>query len=206
MRWPMQRPGRERSACATDQPRDGIDSFAARHGGLSTAGSVYDSESMSLASRERNSDDGGNRRMAPNRARLVVGLLTAFLWGFSSAAAEETARQLHVEAEFPQRGDFMCVGFGSLWMMSDQKLMRVALADNAVTEIPVIGDATGELHRTVVGEGAVWVADNQTIYKIDPKTNLVVMTIPADFPVNVGEAARNRSRRGSSLGDHWQQL
>ena len=26
----------------------------------------------------------------------------------------------------------MCVGFGSLWMMSDQKLLRIALADDAV--------------------------------------------------------------------------
>ena len=33
----------------------------------------------------------------------------------------------------------MCVGFGSLWMMSEQKLMRVALADNTVTEIPIDG-------------------------------------------------------------------
>jgi streptogramin lyase len=137
-----------------------------------------------------NSDDGGNWRLAPNRTKLAVKLLAVFLWGFSSAAAEETARQLHVEAEILQRGDFMCVGFGALWMMTNQKLMRVALADNAVTEIPVIpvNDAIGELRRTVAGEGAVWVADNQTIYKIDPKTNLVIMTIPADFPVHVGVA------------------
>ena len=123
--------------------------------------------------------------MALDRVRLVVGFLTAFLWGISPAATQAPARQLHVEAEFPQRGDFMSVGFGSLWMMGNEKLIRVALADNAVTEIPVKG-AAGEFRRTVVGEGAVWVADNQTIYKIDPKTNLVVMTIPADFPVNSG--------------------
>ena len=61
----------------------------------------------------------------------------------------------------------MCVGFGALWMMSEQKLMRVALADNAVTEIPLDG-ATAEFHRTAVGEGAVWVSANhsQTIYKM----------------------------------------
>ena len=123
--------------------------------------------------------------MAPHRTTVVVGLLTSLLWTISSAVAGETARQLHVEAEIPQRGDFMSVGFGSLWMMGREKLVRVALADNAVTEIPVKG-AAGEFRRTVVGEGAVWVADNQTIYKIDPKTNLVVMTIPADFPVNSG--------------------
>jgi streptogramin lyase len=128
--------------------------------------------------------------MAPGRARLVVGLLTAFVWGSSFAAAEEPARQLRIEAEFPLRGDFMCAGFGSLWMMSDRKLLRIALADNAVTEMPVIpvNGAMGEFRRTVVGEGAVWVADNNTIYKIDPNTNLIVMTIPADFPVHMGAA------------------
>jgi streptogramin lyase len=115
----------------------------------------------------------------------AVGLLTALLWIGWPAAAEEPARQLRIETEIPQRGDYMCVGFGALWMMSERKLMRVALADNTVTEIPIDG-ARGRWRRTVVGEGAVWVADNigQTIYKIDPKTNLVVIAIPADFFVN----------------------
>jgi streptogramin lyase len=130
--------------------------------------------------------------MAPNRIGLVVGVLAAaLLLGFSDAKAEEAARQLHVEAEIPQRGDFMSVGLGALWMMSNQKLLRIALADNAITGVPVDG-ARGRWRRTVVGEGAVWVADNvgQTIYKIDPTTNLVVMAISADFFANnegVGE-------------------
>ena len=91
----------------------------------------------------------------------------------------------------------MSVGFGSLWMMGREKLIRVALADNAVTEIPVKG-AAGEFRRTVVGKGAVWVADNQTIYKIDPQPNLVVMTIPTDFPQTVPLVQidpRNNSQR-----------
>jgi virginiamycin B lyase len=139
---------------------------------------------MLLASRRRNSGDGETRRMSSNRARIVVALLAAFLRGFSLATAAEPARQLRIETEIPKRGDDMCVGFGSLWMMSDQKLLRIALADNAITEIPVEG-ATAEFRRTVVGEGAVWVADShsQTIYKIDPKENRIVMTIPADFSV-----------------------
>ena len=95
-----------------------------------------------LPSRELKSRAGRKSRMAHNRARIVVGLLTTFLWGFSPAAAEEPARQLRIEKEFPQTADYMCVGFGSLWMMSDRahpKLLRIALADNAVTEIPVDG-------------------------------------------------------------------
>ena len=49
----------------------------------------------------------------------------------------------------------MCVGFGSLWMMSDPennpKLMRIALADNTVVAMPLIpatspwGNSTGLL-------------------------------------------------------------
>ena len=125
--------------------------------------------------------------MTPGRTKLAIGLLTAFVCGASFAAAEEPAGQLRVEAEFPVRGDIMCPGFGSLWMMSDRKLLRIALADNAVTAIPVNGPM-GEFHRTVVGEGAVWVADDKSIYKIDPNTNVIVMTIPVDFPAHIGAA------------------
>ncbi len=97
--------------------------------------------------------------MARNRAISVVGLLTTFLWGFSLAAAEEPARPLQVDAVISRIGDNLCVGFGSVWMMSDRKLMRIALVDNVVTEIPIEG-ATGRWHRIAVREGAVWVADN----------------------------------------------
>jgi streptogramin lyase len=115
---------------------------------------------------------------------LVVGFLTTFL-GYSLAAAEEPARQLRIETEIPQRGDYLCVGFDSVWMMNDQNLTRIALTDNAVTEILIDG-ATGRWRRIAVGEGAIWVADNisQSIYKIDPQENRLVMTIPADFFAN----------------------
>jgi streptogramin lyase len=79
----------------------------------------------------------------------------------------------------------MIVGFGSLWMMGEQtpkNLLRIALADNAITQIPIDG-AIGSFHRTAIGEGAIWVSDNNSkaIYKIDPETNSVAMTIPANF-------------------------
>jgi hypothetical protein len=109
-------------------------------------------------------------------------------------AAAEEARQLQVEASIPQRGDFLSVGFGSLWMMGNEKLIRVALADNMVTEIPVKG-AAGEFRRTIVGEGAIWVADNQTIYKIDPKSDQVVMAIPANFAGGISCAPRSIGHR-----------
>jgi streptogramin lyase len=93
----------------------------------------------------------------------------------------------------------MCVGFGSVWMMNDRNnLMRIALDDNAITEIP-IDSAPAEERPTVAGEGAVWVADThgQTIYKVDPQTKLVVMTIPADFPVTVLAAGEIGAGEGS---------
>jgi hypothetical protein len=136
--------------------------------------------------------------MAHNRARIVVGLLTTFLWGFSPAAAEEPARQLRIEKEFPQTADYMR---RVRLALDDErsgapKLLRIALADNAVT-----GFGRGRHGRIPLDhtwEGAVWVSDNhsQTIYKIDPKTNLIVMRIPADFRISpeageigVGEGA-----------------
>jgi len=93
----------------------------------------------------------------------------------------------------------MCVGFGSVWMMNDRNnLMRIALDDNAITEIR-IDSAPAEERETAAGEGAVWVADThgQTIYKVDPQTNRAIMTIPADFPVTVLAAGEIGAGEGS---------
>jgi streptogramin lyase len=62
-----------------------------------------------------------------------------------------------------------------------------------------IDSAPVEFRRTVAGEGAVWVADTlgHTIYKVDPKTNLVVMTIPADFPITPDAAGQIGVGEGS---------
>lgn len=169
--------------------------------------------------------------MAHHRATLVIGLLcvlsdaaiagadtTGAGVGFGDTAgignrlyhriaAAEEARQLQVEASIPQRGDFLSVGFGSLWMMGNEKLIRVALADNMVTEIPVKG-AAGEFRRTIVGEGAIWVADNQTIYKIDPKSDQVVMTIPANFAggINIEEIGVGEGAIWAVTGERLEQV
>jgi virginiamycin B lyase len=120
--------------------------------------------------------------MAPYRFGLAAVLLSAVL-GVLPAVAQDAG--LNVETQFPQRGDYTSVGFESFWMMSDEKLLRIAFSDNRVTEIPIKGSG-GRWRRTAVGEGAVWVADNlsQTIYKIDPATHRVAMAIPADFFTN----------------------
>lgn len=121
---------------------------------------------------------------------MFVGAFAVCLSLSAPAFAEESRSSLRVEAEIPRRGDYMCVGFGSLWMMSGQMLLRIGLTDNAVTEIPIKG-ATGRWRRTTVGDGAVWVADNlsQTIYRIDPSTNQVALTIKADIPIDNEAAA-----------------
>ena len=137
--------------------------------------------------------------MILGRIKMIIGAFAASLWLFLPTVAEESSGSLHIEAEIPHRGDYMCVGFGSLWMMSEQTLLRVALTDNAITEIPIEG-ATGRWRRTIVGEGAVWVADNlsQIIYKIDPSTNQVALTIKTDIPVE-NEAAAEIAVGGGSV-------
>ena len=136
--------------------------------------------------------------MAPDRATLAIGFLTVFLLRPLPTVAEQPT-QLTIEKEFQQRGDYMSVGFSSLWMMSGMNLMRIGQSDNSSTEIPIKG-ATGRWRRIAVAEGAVWVADNisQTIYEIDPATNQVVRTIPADYFPTTKKQARSQWARVQS--------
>ena len=53
--------------------------------------------------------------------------------------AEESARELRVEATVPQYGYSMGVGFGSLWMMSGGKVVRINVGDNSTTDLPIEG-------------------------------------------------------------------
>src|SRR5206468_3919280 len=47
------------------------------------------------------------------------------------AAEELSIDKLEVQAKIPHRGDFMAFGFGSLWMMSGGKMIRVNPTDNS---------------------------------------------------------------------------
>lgn len=84
----------------------------------------------------------------------------------------------------------MGFGFDSLWMMSDGRLVRVNATDNSVTDIEIPVSETGaaltenDKYRGIaVGEGAVWVPDmgSSTIYKVDPKSNKVVLNVPTNI-------------------------
>ena len=67
------------------------------------------------------------------------------------------------------------------------KLLQRNPSYNSVTEIPVEG-AVGRYSGIAIGEDAVWVPDtgNDTIYKIDPKKNQVILKIPAQLSNSEG--------------------
>ena len=141
--------------------------------------------------------------MAYGRVISVVTLLSAVL---ASAVpmlrAADPAREIHIEATIPRSGGFMDVGFGSIWMMNVNKLVRIRLADNAITDIPLAG-VTGMIDgamppglKMAVGEGAVWVphVDRGVIYKIDPQRNEVAKHVAVDMigttrRIGVGEGS-----------------
>jgi len=141
--------------------------------------------------------------MAFHRTISVV-MLLALASTSTTAVADETNRETHVEATLPQAGTVMVAGFGSLWMMSTatNRLVRIHPGDNSVTEIPISG-AVGPFWASgmAVGDDGIWVPDieRSMIYKIDPLTNQVAKEIPADlvggrgpggkFAIAVGEGA-----------------
>lgn len=114
------------------------------------------------------------------RFGLVFSMICA---GPLLAPAEELkSDQLVIQAEIAREGDFMAFGFDSLWMMSDQRLVRVNPSDNSVVDIEVPGNQ-GPYRGIAIGEGAVWIPDagSKSIYKIDPTSHRVTGTIAAEF-------------------------
>jgi streptogramin lyase len=114
--------------------------------------------------------------------------LFGFAVGLSlPAAAADFSGEVSIEATIPRAGDFLGFGFDSLWMMSGIELLRINPSDNSVTEIPVEG-AVGRYRGIAIGEDAVWVPDtgNDTIYKIDPQKNQVILKIPAQLSDSEG--------------------
>lgn len=145
-----------------------------------------------------------------NRARMVkpAVLLTIGLSTVGHSWAQDTSQsqsptELAVQTAIARSGFDLGLGFDSLWMMSDGRLARVNLNDNTIADIEIpVGDGAAALpdiakYRGVaVGEGAVWITDvgNSVIYKVDPQTNVLAMTITtdvfgADGSIGVGEGA-----------------
>ena len=142
--------------------------------------------------------------MALYRTILAI-ILSASLLALATVplSAAKAARELRVETTVPQYGYSMGVGFGSLWMMSGGKVVRIDVGENSTTDLPiegVIGILGGPSSRGMaVGEGAIWVpdVDRSVIYKIDPQTNHVVKRIAADMVGGGGGSI------GAGMGSVW---
>jgi virginiamycin B lyase len=125
-------------------------------------------------------------------------LLVAFFFSWTGAqtqGAETKPAEIVIQAEIPRNGDFLGFGFGSLWMMSDKGLARTNPEGNSVTDINIEG-AIGPYRGIAIGEGAVWIpaVGSQTIYKIDPGNNEIMLKIASDFrgsegSIGIGEGA-----------------
>jgi hypothetical protein len=126
--------------------------------------------------------------VAPYRMIFAI-ILSASLLALVlvSLSAEEKTRELRVEATVPQYGYSMGVGFGSLWMASGGKVVRIDVGDNLTPDLLIegvsglIGGPSGR--SMAVGEGAIWGPDidRSVIYKIDPQTNHVLKSIAVDM-------------------------
>ena len=145
-----------------------------------------------------------------SKARMVkpAALFTIGLSIFGHSWAQDTTQpqsptELAIQATIPRSGFDLGFGFESLWMMSDGRLARVDVNNNTIADIEIpVGDGAAALpdiakYRGIaVGEGAVWITDlgNSAIYKVDPQTNALAMTIATDVfgsggSIGVGEGA-----------------
>jgi hypothetical protein len=111
--------------------------------------------------------------MAFHRTVAVV-MLLALASVATTVGAEETLREVRVEATIPLSGYVMDVGFDAVWMMSleTSKLVRINPGDNSVAEIPIPGVGISFSGAGLaVGEDAIWLpdTDRSMIHKIDPK-------------------------------------
>src|SRR6185369_12299024 len=126
---------------------------------------------------------------------LLITLLTPMAWA-ENTKKPDALRELVTEAEIPRGGDFMGFGFGALWIMSGTRLARIEGADNRIIDIPLKG-TVGRYRGIAIGENAVWVPDvgADLIFKIEPRSNGVVATIPSQMlasegTIGVGEGSR----------------
>lgn len=118
---------------------------------------------------------------------LVAILAAAISLAAAYDACAEEPTTLIVETAIPRSGYAMAYGFDSLWMMSSGRLARVNSVDNSVIDIDIpqgesgAGLADADKYRGIaIGEGAVWIPDvgNSVIYKVDPQSNAVALTVP----------------------------
>jgi virginiamycin B lyase len=135
-----------------------------------------------------------------HRRSICIALLDALALVPRIAGAAETLPDVQVEAVIPRYGNYMSVGFGSVWLISGgNALVRINLSDLAVTDI-AIQAPHGQFPGLAVGEDAVFLPDldRSVIYRIDPKTNEVVKEIAAHLAGSEGQTTMSRAE--SSIG------
>ena len=140
-------------------------------------------------------------------------VLVLMLWPAVVPAAAQEAKagpgpgqipaELAIRTTVPHSGYALAFGFGSLWMISEGRLVRVNPADDSTTEIDIpTGDGAGLLidldrwRSIAVGEGAVWLPDvaGSVVHKVDPATDHVVTSVATDIfgsrgSIGVGEGS-----------------
>lgn len=116
-------------------------------------------------------------------------------------AQQNVPVDLNIEMTIPKAAASMAFAYGALWTMHDGRMLRIDGASGEITEIAIPGRENAllimELDRyrgIAVGEGAVWLPDmaSSSIFKIDPATNTVTLTIATDI----------FGSRGSIAADH----
>ncbi len=99
----------------------------------------------------------------------------------ASSSVEKPVSSLNILNKIEVGGDWMGIGFGSVWEASGGLLYRISGIDNSLqAKIPVGPDA---YRGIAIGESFVFVpaTGNQTLYKIDPFQNKVVGTLGLKF-------------------------
>jgi streptogramin lyase len=134
---------------------------------------------------------------------FTIGLTTLGHSWAQDTIQSQSHTKLAVQATIPRSGYDLGAGFDALWMMSDGRLARIDVRDNRIADIELPGAETASALPEVaryrgiaVGEGAVWITDmgNSVIYKVDPQTNALALTISTDVfgnggSIGVGEGA-----------------
>ena len=94
-----------------------------------------------------------------------------------------------------QNGDTVGFGFGAFWIASSGRLTKIDASSGASSTI-VLDVSGGPCRDIGIGEGAVWVPDcgKGVIYKVDPLTDKIALTIPVDMftsegSIGVGEGS-----------------
>jgi serine/threonine protein kinase/DNA-binding beta-propeller fold protein YncE len=74
----------------------------------------------------------------------------------------------------------LATGYGALWAIAYQGLVRLNRAGDVVTTVSNIG---WDPFAVVTGEGAVWLVDDvfRTVFRVDPTSNRIVARIGLDF-------------------------